>query len=668
MKARYRSILRQLAGREGYCTVEEIANACGAGVRTIHRDLQHIERLLALRGVRFERRRGHGVRLLDPLPDGLPDSHASSSSMDVHGAADRPFLLLLYLIANPGWCKLSELAHVFFLSDSSVSTALGHLDEYLPTGLELERQKGVGVRMLGDEHAERLAFMAVFARFFPRYLPNTPDSDGPRLLRSLRIGNAGHLILRSITAAEETLGYRFAPGYSSMLYSYLFLVRRRLPEGRSLVRLPDFHTDLPDLVSRAAHAMERAALADGIVGVFPETEKIFLARVLAACEPLEPPNIISGGLIGALEVSIEHTIERALTRVEEYEHVWLHDDPKLLNYLRLTLAATTRRLDLFHRWLGGWLPHTHGGIKRGDDTHIDILVDEYRTALSHTFGDRVGGANGGNNDLYRELQEPYLAIDARLTHVRLRRGAGMAVKVLCYEGLGMSAWLGSIAESVLPSGATVDTRWEPVDTRDWDLIIATYPITADDTPCVVIDSDNSPETIRQRIDEAVQSIVRDGPSERAGEPATTSTSGLSLPVIMAVVRTFFVAPLEGSEEAMIRAVAELDRGDCDARQLLADFRRREAYGSLVFEEVGIRLLHCRSDGISEPRAGVLRPPDAPTILVLAAPRTAPPEHTGVLSEIVVAIHDEPGFSRLLSVGEPVRLQAALIELFNKRLV
>ncbi|MCG8479892.1 MAG: hypothetical protein MI724_12410 [Spirochaetales bacterium] len=667
MKARHRSILQQLAGREGYSTVEEIANACGAGVRTIHRDLEHIERLLALRGVRFERRRGYGVRLLDPLPEGFLDSHAAVGPMDVHDAADRPFLLLLYLTANPGWCKLSELAHVFFLSDSSMSTALGHLGGCLPKGLELERQKGVGVRVLGDEHAERLAFMAVFARLFPRYLPNTPDSDGPRLFRSLRIGDAGHRILRGIAAAEETLGYRFAPGYSSMVYSYLFLVRRRLPEGRSLLHLPDFRTDLPDLFQRAVHALEREALGDGIVGVLPGPEKNFLARVLAACEPLDPPQIIPAGVIGALEVPVEHTIECSLTRVEEYEHVWLHDDPKLLNYLRLTLAATTRRLDLFHHWLGGWLPHAHGTVERSYGSHIDILVDEYLAAFSGVLIDRTKDGNGEKTDLYRELQEPYLAIDARLTQVRLRRGAGMAVKVLCYEGLGMSAWLGSIVEGVLPSGATIDTRWEPVDTREWDLIIATYPIAADDTPCVVIDSDSSPETIRQRIDEAVQSIVRSGPGEHPIAPTPAASSGLSLPVIMSVVKTFFIAPLENSADAITRAVAELDRGDCDARQLLADFRRRESYGSLVFEDVGVRLLHCRSNGIPEPRVGVLRPPDAPAILVLAAPRTAPPEHTGVLSEIVVAIHDEPGFSHLLAVGEPVRFQEALIELFNRRL-
>jgi mannitol operon transcriptional antiterminator len=676
MKQRHRTILRLLAGHTDYTTVEQLAEACGAGVRTVHRDLEQIERSLAFRGVRLERRRGYGVRLLDPLPAGLvqPGDDAVGTGEE-HDATDRPLLMMLYLIANPGWCKISELAHVFFLSDSSVSTALGQLDPYLPAGLALDRQKGVGVRLSGDEVLLRVGFIGTFTRLFPLYFPDH-HLDTQRFLRALRIGDAAHLLLRGIGAAEERLGYRISPSYAGMLYSYLFLLRRRLVEGHRIDREPKFFTGLPDVYLAVANLLEETALVDGVAGRLNEPERRLLGRVVAACEPMDSVRGVAASVTGELELPVEGVIERVLGRTEERDRLWLHDDSSLMAYLRLTLNAMTRRLDLFLRWNMAWLPAAHSLDSWSSDPIIDDLATEYRAAFPALFETWPVSNPVLDVVLRRELQEPYLAIVARLTALRRRRAAGLSVKILCYEGLGMSAWLGAVVAGILPSGATIDTSWDrdalatgSVDVP-WDLIVATYPVAAGDTPCIVIDGDASPEEIRRRIEEVLPELLS---RERSPGPSGVSTggdsrsSGLSLPVIMSVVRSFFLESVSADDDLIECAVAALNQGDCNVPLLREDLVRRESYGSLVFEEIGVRLLHCRSNGIPEPRAGVLRPAQGGAILVLAAPRIAPPEHTGVLSEIVVALSDDPTFPELFATGDLEALQTGLIGLFSRRL-
>lgn len=683
MKQRHRTILRLLSGAlSDFITVEQLAEICGAGARTVHRDLEQLERSLAFRGVRIERRRGRGVRLLDQLPREIVEHDAGWSGENSHDAADRPLLVLLYLIANPDWCKISELAHVLFLSDSSVSTALAQVERYLPETVALERHKGVGVRIAGDERTLRLGFIGAFTRLFPMYVSDQED-NGHRLLRSLRLGDAAHLILGGIAAVERVLEYRLAPGYAGMLYSYIYLLRRRIPEGQMLRSDSVRREGGQDVLLRAAGEIEHVALRDGIAGTLPAAERRLLAEVVGACEPIDSPMAMAPQILGELERPVDEVIERVLAEMEKREHVWLHDDSTLLNYLRLTLAAVTRRLWLFLPWDSMWLPSLPTSRECGESGVSECLLHEYQRTFFPLLGPWPVRLGPPEDVLCRQLQEPYLAIEARLSAMQRRRTAGLSVKILCYEGLGMSAWLGSLVEGILPTGATVDTRWEsPISSDPWDLVIATYPIDLDNVPCILIDTDETPEQIKTHIEDALRSILPAGsgtagdhdsgeaqPSNegaRALEPMSGNPR-LSLSVVMSVVRTFFVESLDPGADVIGAAVTALNRSDCDAQLLRADLERRESYGSLVFEEVGVRLVHCRSNGIPEPRAGVLRSPDYGVVLVVAAPRTAPPEQTGVLSEIVVALTEDRDLARVLARGTSDEIQAHLIKLFSRLL-
>ena len=180
MKRRVETILRLLAEADGYTTIEHIAQETDAGVRTIHRDLEMLERGLGLRGVRLERRRGYGVRLIDPLPVDVFESGLGGPAHGTIESNERPLMVLVYLISSGDWIKVSELAHAFFVSDSSVRSDLDGLEDLIPEQVTLERQKGVGVRISGDEATLRLLFLSVYPALFPFYALREFDAGEAR--------------------------------------------------------------------------------------------------------------------------------------------------------------------------------------------------------------------------------------------------------------------------------------------------------------------------------------------------------------------------------------------------------------------------------------------------------------------------------------------------------
>jgi hypothetical protein len=52
-------------------------------------------------------------------------------------------------------------------------------------------------------------------------------------------------------------------------------------------------------------------------------------------------------------------------------------------------------------------------------------------------------------------------------------------------------------------------------------------------------------------------------------------------------------------------------------------------------------------------------------MVLAAPVSAPPEETRVLSELVIALTDAPGFSDILARENRETIQKRILELFSR---
>jgi mannitol operon transcriptional antiterminator len=683
MTSRLLAVLKLLADSSNYTTVEQIAEATGAGVRTIHRDLEVLERSLNLRGVRMERRRGFGVRLIDPVPSRLMESAGNMRGPSFTESGQRPLLILLYMILAADWIKLSEIAHVLFVSDSTVSSDLSSLEEILPDSVFIEKQKGTGVRMLADETDIRMLFLSAFPDLVPVYLlygsENGGDSENgeERMIRLIGIRDYRERFFKIIREAEDLLGYRLSPSSSGVLYSYLFLLARRIPLTGNLRRLSPSGLKVPEMYIQAARRMMTSDAWELLSSETDTGEEVFLlARVLASMEvaAASPESVEAylGDLWGPVNAIIEHT----LGRLEGSRRVWLHDDRLLLNYLRMTLAAAARRIDL---GIPGWREiglHPYPGLE--DSPEAAALVSQFLEEMDERLPDL------SPSKVRREIQEASLALGAHIELLQSRHAPELRVRILCLEGLGMSNYIAALVRDVLPRGVIVDSQWDPDFEEnqvpgEYDLVISSFPLKVRGCRHVLIRVDSSPEEIRALLREAAADLekpkMRSGKEEpkRAEKQRDVVSVGeqvqdLSLPVIMSVISGFFVEKRHARSDLLTQAVLALsERGDCDTEILRRDFERRESYGSLVFEELNVRILHCRTEGIPEPRAGVIQTvPMEPTVLVLAAPLTASPVQTHALSEIVIALTDFGDFADVLARGSRRDIQGRLLTLFSRK--
>ena len=680
MTSRLQAILRLLSGCSDYSTIEQIAEATGAGVRTIHRDLESLERSLSLRGVRMERRRGYGVRLIDPLPKRLMEGVGAGRLPGLSESGQRPLMILLYLIIAGDWIKLAEIAHVLYVSDSTVSSDISNLEFLLPDSIQIERQKGTGVRIAAEEVSLRLLFLSAFPSLVPVYLISGSErgmeNGEERLIRLLRIREYRDRFSAMIGAAEQVLGYRFSPEYMGLIYSHLYLLTRRLPLHGPLEDLPVFELSVPEPYLRAATALFSADSWE-LPGLRQESEHeiSFLARILSSCEVAATTHDSVEEYVGDIATRVEAVVEHTLSRLEESRKIWLHDDRALTNYLRMTIAAAARRIDLGIPELKEIGLHPYPGME--DSPEAAALVSQFMLNLGALLGDPQPSI------VRREIQEAALALSAHVEVLQSRHASEIRVKILCIEGLGMSSYIGALVRDVLPRGAMVDTQWDPdfetgQQPGQYDLVISSFPLQVRGARHVIINGDSSPEEIRAQLREAVQDLGK-FLEDSAGQGASYTperrpmvpekAEGLSLPVIMSVIGGFFVETRRGEQDLLTQTVNALNsRGDCDAEMMISDFKRRESYGSLVFEELNIRILHCRTEGVPEPRAGVIQTvPMEPTILVLAAPLTASPVQTHALSELVIALTDYPDFPEILSCGSKREIQARLLTLFSQKI-
>ena len=123
MKDRQKRMLRFLLTNQSILRIDDLAETFAVGKRTVSRDLDVIERWISLRGGLLERKPNHGIQVItfgkDPA-DLLQILNTPESYIETLPAAGRRDLILLFLIFNNREIKIAEIAHTFFISDTSV--------------------------------------------------------------------------------------------------------------------------------------------------------------------------------------------------------------------------------------------------------------------------------------------------------------------------------------------------------------------------------------------------------------------------------------------------------------------------------------------------------------------------------------------------------------------
>lgn len=146
-------------------TAADIAAIVGTSTRTIHRELNDIEPLLAASGILLHKTAGLGIRAeashaaLERFKHSL--DHADSAE---YSADERKILIFCSLLELEEPIKLFSLAHELRVTMPTISHDLDELEPFMARqGLTLVRRRGYGVEIIGKEAAKRHAISLLAA-------------------------------------------------------------------------------------------------------------------------------------------------------------------------------------------------------------------------------------------------------------------------------------------------------------------------------------------------------------------------------------------------------------------------------------------------------------------------------------------------------------------------
>lgn len=153
-------IINVLLDANDYVSSVVIAEKTGISESTLFRLLPNAEKCVAPYDLSFSKRRGKGFMLIGGakekkrfIADFVRQNYTQEFS-----AAEKSFLVLLYLLNEKDSIKLASLGKRFKISQSSVSKILSDLEPSLAqSGCTLVRKRGVGTCIAGNEEAARYA-------------------------------------------------------------------------------------------------------------------------------------------------------------------------------------------------------------------------------------------------------------------------------------------------------------------------------------------------------------------------------------------------------------------------------------------------------------------------------------------------------------------------------
>jgi mannitol operon transcriptional antiterminator len=682
------ALLRQPEG----LTAGDIASRLGVSARTVHRDLQPASEFLGSRGLTLVKQSGRGLRV-----DGTAEAReqtlealreAGSSVLTPEG---RRLSLLRTLLGADEPIKLRALASGLKVSVGTVSRDLDEVEDWLADfGFLLLRKRGYGVEVLGTEADRRRAMSRLIlenideAALLP--LPEAPgdlpaglvaDHVSDRLM-----GMIDEDRLRMVEAltgkAVERLPYAIADSAFVGLSVHVALMVERLLQGGKV----EVDGDILQRLRKSVEYEHARSLAQAIEEAFeidmPEEEIAYITMHLRGTKLRQD---------GALEQYFETSDLEVASRVKALVHyvgeqtgVVLAGDSSLYTGLLAHIDRAIQRLRENLKIYNPLLPE----IKED----YPALFDLVNRGMEKVFVDE-------------EIPEEEVGFVAMHFGAALDRGQGefpQNVLVICSAGIGSARMLASRLEKAFPQIRLIRNtslfELGEFDPDEFDLVVSTVPLPIPTGSYVQVHpllSNDEVEIIRDHLREKTFDARL---AERASSEALEVFGGGQTKFDQMAEATQVIAEL--LEDAFLErheargSVPEAVRLMCESlagRGLVSEPERLEA-GLLARMELGgigipgttLALFHARGDTVVRPSFSVhdfdepleLEGMDSAVMqvrrsLLMVAPPELSPVALEAISEISVAMVEQPAEREVFEVGSEAQVIALLNGIFARYL-
>ncbi|MBB3108989.1 mannitol operon transcriptional antiterminator [Paenibacillus phyllosphaerae] len=644
VSTRQRQIVELLLSRVDGMTVAEIAEEIKVSPRTVHRELQETETILASAQIKLVKKSGSGIQV-KANPEEIELFRKTLEAMFTTGysAEDRKTYILCRLIEDTEPTKLFTLAHELQVAIPTISHDLDEIELMLgESGLTLERRRGYGVALTGPEKD----FRRVIVKLAQMQLDDADlfDQSGQAPVSIVK-GRLLELINRSNFLLVEKALWRLEELYPTVLSeeSYTQLVIQlavaitRIQNGRLVAGTTPL-VSLDDTL-----AQEKLQLFCGYLDMqLPEQEMVYLSGLLHHWDVRLPTEL---PLPAHLELM--DTVIRLVRYVEEKLFMPLIRDRSLIEGLLHHLEPALARIASGQKIRNPLLPQ----IKRD----YSDLFETVRHAASEVIQLSVQEEEIGFLVMHFGASLERATLVTR--HVR--------ALLVCTSGIGSSQMLAVRITKELPQIDLIGrVSWfeaSRIAEEKYDLIISTVDLPIERSRYIKLSpllTQEETERLRQFIRHlphhepaALQPAAMLSPPPPEGATTRLALMRDQAQETISLLERFDVTMLSRAGINGMESVFERVTGiayECgairNAKAVARLLLEREQHGSQRIPDTDLALLHTRSDEVifpllllfrlEEPLALGSQPEDQVRhLLLMLAPKQLSKPGLAILSEI-----------------------------------
>lgn len=668
-------LLQELMDSDDYVVISDLAGHLNLSTRTVQRELSAVSDFLRENGGTIEKKAGKGVRFLgsEELKDRLKERFSTPSGLrPMYSQAERVQAILTMLLQENEPRKIAAFSGRLDVSEATIGNDLNLCQPWLlQSGIKLQRKQGAGVFLSATEWQRRQALVRLYhehensladadpaSRYHLDSLPLIEGLFDPVIIRKLE---------KLITAIPELCDVYASDKSRRSLVVHLYTIYARVLQGAGLTKrsreanISDATEELAGMIIRAMEEMFSIKIPAG------ENEYLgLLLKCTHGISMLHSPEA---------ERRAKSIAERMLRMAESATGVMLNTSGVFFDALVKHLVPTIYRLKM-----GMEIRNPMAEEIKSHYAPYYELAETCSVVIKDELGLEVPEAEFCYLALHLGVAiEDIRSLRSRRCHAIVCCPSGMVTAQLLALRIGRE-FGDIIVDDVI---STANINYDSLRERGIDIIISTVPLADCPIPCAHVSS-----FLKEEEKTVVWELLKSCRGQNnnifsalnEGQFLEELQEGKSVvDAILSILENFFLETdkaLDNIDKVIEFAGRKAGANPECAALIARDLRRREKLGSITVADEGTLLLHCCTDGVSEPWFGVIRTApfsyanlerrlEPETILVMLAPKQASKALLGVLVAISQAVADNYWFNDNLRRGDKSSCYLSLERILKK---
>lgn len=667
--ARERQIINYLFKSKQDVTVQELASVIDVSTRTIHRDLQQVEKTLAAFHIGLTKKAGVGLSIHTTAAKKASMKQAmNTNTANEYTPQERQATILATLFSAKEPIKLFSLAADLHVTVATISHDLDALEEEMKAyHLSFIRKRGFGVQIKGAEEHKRQAISQLVSSFIdPMELitlykdkaerhKQTENKITNRLLDFVQADRL-QAIEEAVDNIKNDLPYELADDAYVALIIHLALAIERLKNGDEI----DFNEEYLEQLSKEeayqTATMLWSQLETNLNMTIPRAEVGYITMHLLGAKLSVDQHYI----IEDTAIDIAYKARELIDYVSEQLQIPLDQAPTLLNDLVAHLKPTMYRMKKGMSITNPLL----SDIQRDYPDLFDLLTDAVKAVFpSLSFPpDEIG---------YLVLHFGSVLFDKTFAKP-------LNALVICASGIGTAKILASQLQQQFPEITSIENismfELSRMTLSDYDIILSTVALADVGVPHTVVSpilTNDDTEEIKQQLQmkrRLVNFKEKATPTQTADYVTKLEQLHQYTSVVGQIMKSFRVsdwAAFKSIENVLQAICQELEQLQyiTQASAIFQKLIAREALGGMGLPGTTVALYHTRSTAVVQPIFMVyrLRSPlevqgmqegalPIDTILMMLAPEAASDEVLETLSFISSLLVQQEASATLFASG------------------